>query len=90
MLRGLPDARFTSSSRGPWQHLMTGLWEALTLAHMTFSGLGRSTRVAFTGVYFEVYTLPAWARLNWFLAQLDIGLTSLVGPTGGWGGTCNL
>lgn len=87
MLRGLPGAGFTSSCRGHWpcgkgQHLMIGLWEALTLAHTAFSGMGRSARVPFTCVYFEVYTLPALVSLNWFLAQLDIGLTSLVGPTG--------
>lgn len=35
----------------------------------------------FTCVYFEVYMLLAWVRSNWFLAQLDVGLTSSVGPS---------
>lgn len=62
-----------------------GLWDAPALAHTVFSGMGRSTLVLFTCVYFEAHTLLAWVRWNWFLAPLDTGLTSSMGPTWGVG-----
>lgn len=62
-----------------------GLWEVLASAHAAFSGMVRSTLVLSTCVYFEAYTLLAWVRSNWFFAQLDIRLTSSVGPTCGVG-----
>lgn len=68
-----------------WERQNLGPWEAWALAHPASSGMQRSTLVLFTCVYFEAYMLLAWVRLNWFLAQLDRGLTSSVGPTWGVG-----
>lgn len=38
-----------------------------------------------TRVCFEAYTLLAQVGVNWFLAQLDGGLTSSLGPSWGVG-----